>query len=108
MSVPLRSSFADDPEMRELLIEFAKSIEETLARLAAAIVASDWEGLGRLGHQLKGAGGSYGFPQISEAGARLERIAADGHATEDLRQSLGELANLLRQARDGILVPDHH
>jgi hypothetical protein len=43
--------------------------------LQEAIVRSDYEFMRVFGHKMKGVGGAYGFPLLSEAGAAIEQSA---------------------------------
>ena len=93
---PLVSELAADPDMIDLLDSFVKSLETQSAKLEEAREAKDRESIRRVAHQLKGAGGSYGFPTITTAAARLERCAKDG---ESMDQALSELRDLCYRAR---------
>jgi len=48
-----------------------REVEELMSLLAEA----NYERLGTLGHDLKGSGSSYGFPEVSRLGAELESAA---------------------------------
>jgi histidine phosphotransfer protein HptB len=67
---------------RELVAQFLDSCREDLARLHAALAASDYDGARRLGHQMKGTGSPYGFPGVTLIGSAIEQAAATGGATE--------------------------
>ncbi|HEY3965228.1 MAG TPA: Hpt domain-containing protein [Planctomycetaceae bacterium] len=69
----VRSEYADDPDFRELLEEFTAAVPERRQGLIDAHRANDQKGLRTRAHQLKGAGGGFGFPQLSELAAELER-----------------------------------
>lgn len=69
---PLLSSYADDPEMVELIDEFLNSLPDRVNALCAALIKADATRLTRLAHQLKGASAGYGFTPIGEAAAHLE------------------------------------
>lgn len=69
---PVRSEFADDEDFAELLEMFTDEIPDRRQRLEAAFNAQSLEELKTLAHQLKGAGGGYGFPDLSVVAARLE------------------------------------
>lgn len=69
---PLVSIYQDDPDFREILGEFVATLPERKAQLTAAFAAGSVGDVGRHAHQLKGAGGGYGYSPISEAAARLE------------------------------------
>ena len=55
-----------------------------------AFERAEYATIQRLGHNLKGTGGSYGFPALSEMGASIEGAAerADRPAMRDLIQRL--------------------
>jgi HPt (histidine-containing phosphotransfer) domain-containing protein len=69
----LRSDFASDPDMREILELFVKEMPSRVRDLRASWEKRELDKVGRLAHQLKGAGGGYGFGVISEAAAKLEK-----------------------------------
>ncbi len=69
----VRSEYADDPDFRELLEEFTAAVPERRQGLIDAHRAGDQKTLRTRAHQLKGAGGGFGFPQLSELAAELER-----------------------------------
>ncbi len=72
----LRSDFAGDPDMREILELFVQEMPSRVRDLRAFWERQELEKVGRLAHQLKGAGGGYGFGVISEAAAKLEKSVA--------------------------------
>lgn len=73
---PLYSEFENDPDMAQLLREFALGLADSRARLRRSLAEGNWREVQRVGHQLKGAGGGYGYPSLSEAGSQLEAAAA--------------------------------
>ncbi len=76
--------FIDVPEdlPRELVAQFLDSCHKDLARLRAALAASDYDRARRLGHQMKGTGSPYGFPDVTLIGSAIERAAAAGSTIE--------------------------
>ncbi len=62
-----------------LLPRFLEHRRRDLATLAAALEHSDLETIARLGHNMSGNGVSYGFPEISAIGERLEAEARAGN-----------------------------
>ena len=86
----IRSQFADDPEMSELIEAFVARLPETADAMAEAMANNCFDELRRLAHQLKGSGGGYGYPSLTEQARKLEDSAraADGEAA---RLALGEL-----------------
>lgn len=75
---PIRSSFADDPEMREIVAYFVAEVPTRLLELRAAWDAGDRSRVRTIAHQIKGAAGGYGFAQIGESAAELEAAIARG------------------------------
>src|SRR5262245_46007934 len=75
---PIRSVYEDDPDMLEIVREFACELPARIAKLEAHLAANELRELQTLAHQLKGAGGGYGFPQITELAASLEAALKQG------------------------------
>jgi HPt (histidine-containing phosphotransfer) domain-containing protein len=69
---PIRSEFAMDADFREVLEAFVEALPERRRLLTNLHRDGSLDELGRQAHQLKGAGGGYGFPEISAAGAELQ------------------------------------
>lgn len=99
---PIRSEFADDPDMAELVLEFVESMPERAASLREAFESSDREGLRRMAHQLKGACGGYGFGPVGEAAGALEsglRSLDDGEPLGTIRSMVDELVSMCDRVR---------
>ena len=69
---PVYSDFSEDPDYSELLNFFVNALPERFARLLKLQETGEIELLKELAHQLKGAGGGYGFPGLTEAARELE------------------------------------
>jgi HPt (histidine-containing phosphotransfer) domain-containing protein len=101
---PLRSEFADDPEMSELVQLFVGELPARLDAMASAWEQGDVAALRRLTHQLKGAGAGYGFPAVGKAAGEVEKaVVAFGGGipeaeVEKVRQKVDELLALCRRA----------
>ena len=89
----LRSEFDDDVDLAEVLDQFVADLPGRVEQMRAAVANGCFQELRRLGHQLKGAGGSYGYPALSDLGARLEDVA-EASDTEGVTLALNELAEL--------------
>jgi PAS domain S-box-containing protein len=99
----LRSSYADNPIIAKILPEFVHGADARVETMSAALAEGRLEEVGRLAHQLKGAGGSYGYPSITEAAKALEFNARDGQL-EAAWASLIKVAALCRAAVRGLEV----
>ncbi len=87
----LRSIYADDPEFRELLIEYVKEVGQIIDQIRKAILDEETEQAALTAHQLKGSAGMYGYPLLSEAAGALERDLkqqTSGFASEPRVQQL--------------------
>jgi signal transduction histidine kinase/DNA-binding response OmpR family regulator len=89
----------DDPDLQEIVRQFVRDLPDRSSAILRAAQTSDTETLKRLAHQLKGAGGSYGFPGITDAAAAVEQALADGFDDAVLRARVEALAGLCRRAR---------
>jgi len=86
----------DEPDMRSLVIEFLDGIPKRLERMVEAVRAADFEALRTAAHQLKGSGGGYGYPLLTETAEQLERDARN-QAIEECVTSLTELQELCKR-----------
>ncbi|MCK8515438.1 ATP-binding protein [Methylonatrum kenyense] len=103
-SQAIYSSYADDPEMMDLVSGFVDRLSGTVMDIQAAEEANDFERLRRLVHQLKGAAGGYGFKQLGEAADALEQAVRDGRspATRDSAMArLVQICSRVRKVRGG-------
>ncbi len=99
---PIRSAFEDDPDMLEIVCEFVHAFPDRMTALEDSLAKGDLLRLETLAHQLKGAGGGYGFPQITEASAELEQTVKEGAELPLIKEKLGQLFEILR----AVAVPE--
>ena len=89
----LQSEFADDADLVEVIDQFVADLPGRVQQMRAAVANGCFQELQRLAHQLKGTGGSYGYPTLTEAAKRLED-AGEASDTEGATLALNELAEL--------------
>ena len=70
---------------REMVSQYLFKCRNNLPALKAALAGYEYEFARIFGHQMKGTGGAYGFKQLTEVGALIERAATD--------QNIDELGN---------------
>ncbi len=86
-----------DADLQDLVPGFLNSRRRDLQTLDAALEGGDFERIARLGHNIKGVAGSYGFQRLSTFGTELQAAAIRGDriALENLaramRAHLGQL-----------------
>lgn len=96
----IHSEFADDPDLADIIDDFVAGLPETVSAMREALANNHHEGLQRLAHQLKGAGGSYGYPQLTDAAKVLED-AAKAKDAEAARLALNDLSELCKAVEAG-------
>jgi HPt (histidine-containing phosphotransfer) domain-containing protein len=83
----------DDRDFREIVDEFAERLEEKMDALRASFERGDYSEVVMIAHWIKGAGGTAGFPALTEPATGLERLARAG-ATERIESAIQKLAAL--------------
>ena len=68
----LISTYADDPDMIEAIAEFIDGLPAQVAEMQACLEHSNLQQLQTMVHQLKGAGGGYGFDELTRLAAAVE------------------------------------
>ena len=94
------SQFSDDPEMATILGEFVGRLDGQVEAMRQAYADGQHEELQRLAHRLKGAGGSYGYPLLTDAGKQLEdavKAGDDGAA----KAAIETIAAMCRAIQNG-------
>ena len=79
------SQFAADEAMQPLLQKFVKSARQMAMELASLIAKGDYEETSRMCLTLRGTGGGYGYPAVTEAAAEaLKSLEATMSAEESV------------------------
>ncbi|MFM7807801.1 MAG: Hpt domain-containing protein [Planctomycetota bacterium] len=101
---PLFGDFHEDADMRPIVVMFLNEIPRRIESLQANLQAGDRPAFRRIVHQIKGAGGGYGFQSISEAASRLERCldVAGDRWMQECHAHFDVLVTTLRRAHAGL------
>ena len=86
----------EDSSFSEIVVQFVEGLNRRLATMEDAIRASDFEALSTAAHQLKGSGGGYGYPILTERAAKLERCARQ-NTLESCTIAFAELKELCKR-----------
>ena len=89
-----------NPKFAHLIPAYLKSCREKNVALQDALEEADFRTLGILGHGMRGAGGMFGFPAITEIGAAIQQAAENCDLTAS-RRWVTELSDCLDRV-DGI------
>ena len=73
-----------------LVSQYLQNCRSDLAQLKVALGAGEYEKARRLGHQMKGTGKPYGFPELTQIGRAIE-WAASKRATPELESRIQRL-----------------
>ena len=86
-----------DADLVDLIPNYLKNLHANLEEIKEHFYNGDLSACQRLGHNLKGSGGSYGFDFISEMGAAIEADAKSGRGLNVIQHvsSLGDYLNRL-------------
>ena len=87
-----------DPDIADMVPRFLENRSRDVARLREALGRADAEAVRAIGHTLNGVGGGYGFPAISEFGARIEEAGA-ARQTDTAARVVDELADYLARVQ---------
>ncbi len=93
---PAREVVRVDPEIADLVPGFLENRRSEVPLLRRALAEGDLARVRALAHVIKGTGGGFGFPRITEIGAALESAARAGDAAAADRE-LTELACYLER-----------
>ena len=83
-------------ELEPLMPRFLANRQKEIAKMQALLAQSDFDALKLAGHTLKGVGGGYGFPALSELGARFE-VYADARDVQAVAAALDEYSLYMAQ-----------
>ena len=107
----LISAFAFDPDMADVLPEFIGNLSGEVAALRSLFEAKNLPELQNTVHQLKGAGGSYGYQELTEAASAAESTLKSGQSIESIAVQVEMLISLIRRVRgyrELVEVPNEH
>lgn len=95
---PLVSEFIADPDMTAVISEFVVGLPAQVSKIQNLVQEKELTELRRTVHQLKGAGGGYGFPQITQFALRAENElkSSANELTQDVLGKVNELVDLIR------------
>ena len=93
------STFETDPVMAEVLPEFIADLPEQVASLNKLLDEGNLASLEEAVHQLKGAGGSYGFEGLTNVAAIAERSLKAGASIETIKSQVESLVSFIESVR---------
>jgi len=83
-----------DAELEPIVPDFLDYRRKDIAAVRTALADNDFAIIARIGHNIKGSGGGYGFDRISDIGERLE-FAAETHDCQSVSALIDDLESYL-------------
>ncbi len=90
----------EDPTLIDLINKFMSRLPNMVASIMAAYDEKDWESFSGLIHQMKGVGGNYGYPALSEICFSIESLAREENYTA-IKKQLDQFDELHHQILAG-------
>src|SRR6185312_3120723 len=92
-----RDDLSDEDEFAfaDLLPQYFALCRRDLEHIRKALKDENLNDIRLIGHNLKGSGGAYGFPELTGIGLAIETAAKTGDR-ETLERQIEEFANFLR------------
>ncbi len=101
-TTPIVSRFVkEEPDLMDIVVKFVEELPTRLDELLEAYEQRDWERLKDRIHNLKGMGGGFGYPQVTEMAGKIEFEVRSGNY-ESVRHMLKEFDDLCKRIVEGI------
>lgn len=91
-----RISVEIDRDLEDLIPGFLANRRSDIDKMRAALGSGDFEPIRIAGHSMKGAGGGYGFDDITRIGADIE-TAAQAEDVESINRGIDALEDYLER-----------
>ncbi|MCG6970107.1 MAG: response regulator [Gammaproteobacteria bacterium] len=90
---PISSTLQDEPDLADMVRYFIKSLPADIDKLKQAVLEDDWTTVKFISHQLKGRGGGFGYPMVSEVASKIEfQLASENyHSVKSLVNELNHI-----------------
>jgi len=97
----LSTMLSESPELVVIVEQFVRGLPERLDAIQDALRQQSFDRLEKLAKQLKSAGGSHGFAELTEQARSMEQ-AAHRHAVIELTGRIEEMAVLVSRIHAGL------
>ncbi len=94
------SLYADDPDIVPILGDYVEHLGGQVDEMRTALASGRFADLRRFAHRIKGSGGNYGYPSLTDAAKDLEE-AAKMQDARSAEEALHKVASLCRAIRQG-------
>ena len=94
-SILQMNSVEDSPEFQALAQKFIDEIPSRINEIAEAEQEQRWSDVGKLAHKLKGVGGTFGYPELSEMACFIED-AIKNDCLQEIKPLISSLKHILK------------
>ncbi len=94
---PITSTLNDYPGMKNIILEFVAGLPEEVKKMQELMDGHDLSLLKRAVHQLRGAGGGYGFDAISEKATAAEESIKASDNLETIQAKINSLIDVIHR-----------
>jgi CheY-like chemotaxis protein len=91
-TTPIKSSIAEHPGMMTIIAEFVDGLPDEGRKMTEFLEQNDMASLRRVVHQMRGAGGGYGFTPLTELATKAE---ASINASDNLKSTTADVKALI-------------
>lgn len=96
---PYLSEYADDPDLRDIVMLFVDELPKRVLAVKAAFEARDLEQLKTLAHQMRGSAGGYGFGTIGTTAEEIElELLGEQSNLSLIQERIEDLASICQAA----------
>ena len=93
----IKSTLTDQPGMAAIIKEFVHDLPEEVQKLRKFLGAGEMDSLRRAVHQLRGAGGGYGFESITALATNAESAINAPEGAESVNAKIDSLVQNIRR-----------
>ncbi len=93
----IKSNLSGRSTMKDLIAEFVEGLPVRVAALIDSLRSNDFTALQRVLHQLRGAGGGFGFDPVTEPAGTAEQAIIDSGGLQVITDNVNRLIHTIRQ-----------
>jgi len=99
---PITSTLAtDEPELMDIVYRFVDNLPNSVNKIIDATEKRNWDEVKNISHQLKGVGGGYGYPMLTELSAKIQ-FQLESNFYEEVVVLIDELEKMSQQIYLGL------
>jgi len=100
-AAPIVSEYASDPDMLELIEMFVTELPTRIDAILDACQKNDLATVATVAHQIKGAGGGYGYPMLTDVAKALEMGAKAAKDAAAVKEQVDALVAMCKGVQAG-------